>query len=65
MRATRSGGPAPHQIKGTVENLEEPLARAEELGGRRLMGPTPVGKEGSFALFNVPDGNMSGLFDEC
>jgi len=47
-----------------VENLDASLKRVEELGGRTLMGPTPVGEAGSFALFNDPDGNMVGLFVE-
>jgi predicted enzyme related to lactoylglutathione lyase len=60
-----SGGrPSWVTVYVALENLEESLTRAEELGGRRLMGPTPLGEAGSFALFNDPEGNMIGLFVE-
>ncbi len=45
-----------------VDDLEKYLARAADLGGSRLMGPTPIGEMGSFAMFRDPDGNVIGLF---
>lgn len=45
-----------------VDDLEKYLDRAVELGGSRLMGPTPIGEMGSFAMFRDPDGNVLGLF---
>jgi predicted enzyme related to lactoylglutathione lyase len=45
-----------------VDELEKYLDRAVELGGSRLMGPTPIGERGSFAMFRDPDGNLLGLF---
>ncbi|MHC1557837.1 VOC family protein [Actinomycetospora sp. C-140] len=45
-----------------VDDLEKTLARVEELGGRRVMGPAPVGDIGEIAMFTDPDGNPVGLF---
>ena len=60
-----SGGrPSWVTVYVAVDDLEESLRRAEELGGRKLMGPTPVGEAGSFGLFTDPDGNMIGMFVE-
>ncbi|MBW0092819.1 VOC family protein [Pseudonocardia sp. KRD-184] len=47
-----------------VEDVEESLVRAEELGGRRIMGPTAVGGAGRMGMFTDPDGNAIGLFAE-
>lgn len=47
-----------------VDDLEQALARAEELGGRRHTPRTPVGGVGAFAAFTDPDGNVIGLFAE-
>ena len=44
-----------------VDDLEKSLARAEELGGRRIMGPAPIGEMGDVAMFSDPDGNPIGL----
>ncbi|WP_296366699.1 VOC family protein [Pseudonocardia sp.] len=48
-----------------VDDVEKSLARAEELGGHRIMGPTPVGEVGEMAMFSDPDGNPIGLFREA
>lgn len=45
-----------------VDELEKYLDRAVELGGSRLMEPTPLGQMGSFAMVRDPDGNLLGLF---
>ena len=47
-----------------VDNLEKYLERAENLGGKRLMGPMRVGEMGAFAMFMDPDGLVIGLFEE-
>src|SRR3712207_5178266 len=46
-----------------VDDLGAYLARAEELGGTRLMPPTELpGGYGTFAMFADPDGNAVGLW---
>jgi predicted enzyme related to lactoylglutathione lyase len=47
-----------------VDDLEKYLERAETLGGKRVMGPMPVGEMGAFAMFADPDGVVIGLFKE-
>ncbi|GAA4880565.1 VOC family protein [Actinomycetospora straminea] len=44
-----------------VDDLEKSLARAEELGGSRIMGPASIGERGEVAMFADPDGNPIGL----
>jgi predicted enzyme related to lactoylglutathione lyase len=44
-----------------VDDLDKSLARAEELGGQKIMGPAPVGEMGEVAMFADPDGNPIGL----
>ena len=48
----------------SVDDLEEYLERAEELGGKPLVGPMPIGELGAFALFMDLDGLVVGLFKE-
>jgi uncharacterized protein len=46
-----------------VEDLDAALARAERLGGKRLVPPTDLpGDYGKFAIFTDPDGNQVGLW---
>jgi uncharacterized protein len=46
-----------------VDDLEAYLARAEELGGKRLVPPTDLpGGYGQIAVFTDPDGNRVGLW---
>ncbi|HEY2191344.1 MAG TPA: VOC family protein [Actinomycetospora sp.] len=47
-----------------VEDLDETLARAEKLGARRIMEPTPIGEAGMCAMLADLDGNMVGLFEQ-
>lgn len=47
-----------------VDDLEKSLDRAVELGGSRVIGPTPIDEIGSFAMFRDPDGNVLGLFTD-
>ena len=44
-----------------VDDLATTLARAEELGGGRVLGPTPIPRIGEFALLNDPEGHLIGL----
>ena len=45
-----------------VDDLQAYLDKAESIGGKTLMGPTPIPGTGSFAMFADPDGNAVGLF---
>ncbi|MCC7104860.1 MAG: VOC family protein [Chloroflexi bacterium] len=45
-----------------VENLEEHLAKAESLGGKRIYEPQEIPGVGAWASFADPDGNVIGLF---
>lgn len=47
-----------------VDDLDKYLERAGTLGGKRLVGPMPIGEIGSFAMFTDPDGIVIGLFRE-
>jgi len=49
----------------SVEDLGKALVRVQELGGRRLMGPQPIGEDMAFAMFTDPDGNVVGLVQEA
>lgn len=45
----------------SVEDLVDALARAEQLGGHRVVEPTPIAGIGEFALVSDPEGNIVGL----
>ena len=45
-----------------VDDLEASVRKAEELGARIIVPPTPIPNMGRFAMFNDPDGNMIGLW---
>ncbi|MDF1544408.1 MAG: VOC family protein [bacterium] len=45
-----------------VDDLQASLDKAESLGGKMLVPPTPIPGTGSFAMFADPDGNAVGLF---
>ena len=45
-----------------VENLQAYLDKAERLGGKTIVLPTPIPNIGSFAMFQDPEGNLVGLF---
>ena len=46
-----------------VDDLDAYLARAESLGGKKLVPPTDLpGDFGKFAIFTDPDGNQVGLW---
>jgi uncharacterized protein len=46
-----------------VDDLEPALARAEELGGKRGMGPIDI-PNGQIALFTDPEGHEIGLMTQ-
>ena len=45
-----------------VDDLQAYLEKAESLGGKTVVPPTPIPNIGSFAMFSDPDGNTVGLF---
>lgn len=45
-----------------VDDLAAELKRAEALGGRTTLPPTPIPGQGSCAMFADPDGNVVGLY---
>lgn len=45
-----------------VDDLQASLNKAEKLGGKTVMPPTPIPGYGSCAMFTDPDGNMIGLY---
>ncbi|MBI3962038.1 MAG: VOC family protein [Deinococcus sp.] len=48
----------------TVEDLQAYLDKAESLGGKTVVPPTPIPDVGSFAMFTDPEGHCLGLFKE-
>jgi predicted enzyme related to lactoylglutathione lyase len=44
-----------------VDNIEAHLAKAQELGGKRIVGPIEI-PTGSFAWMADPEGTVIGLF---
>lgn len=61
----RNGVPPYVTFYVRVQDLEKSLRRVEELGGRRLVPPTPVGDVGGMALFRDPAGNVIGLWHDA
>ena len=47
-----------------VEDLRATLEKAQALGAKVLVEPTPVSGVGAFAIFTDPDGAMIGIFEE-
>ena len=45
-----------------VDDLQAYLNKAESLGGKTVVPPTPIPNIGSFAMFHDPEGNLIGLF---
>jgi uncharacterized protein len=44
-----------------VPDVEDALAKAESLGGSRMMGPDKVSEEVEIGLFNDPEGHLVGV----
>jgi predicted enzyme related to lactoylglutathione lyase len=61
------GGPGPEGYAGhvtfyvEVPDVEESLAKAESLGGSRVMGPDKVTEELEIGLFTDPEGHVIGV----
>ncbi|MBI5288171.1 MAG: hypothetical protein HY873_04295 [Chloroflexi bacterium] len=47
-----------------VDDLAASLARAETLGGKTIVPPTPIPNVGAFAMFEDPEGHMIGLLKQ-
>jgi predicted enzyme related to lactoylglutathione lyase len=45
-----------------VDDLQAYLNKAEQLGGKMVVPPSPIPGVGSMAMFSDPDGNILGLF---
>lgn len=60
-------GPGPSDYAGHVTvyvgvpDVEAALAKAESLGGRRVMGPEKVTEDTEIAQFTDPEGHLVGL----
>jgi predicted enzyme related to lactoylglutathione lyase len=48
-----------------VDNVAAALAKAESLGGKKLMGPQPLPNNTEFGWFSDPEGNMIGVYAEA
>ena len=64
------GGLAPrsdgfNQPRSTVEvdSIEDTIAKAEGIGGKVLMGKTPIDETSWWAVIEDPDGNHIGLYE--
>jgi predicted enzyme related to lactoylglutathione lyase len=47
-----------------VDDLPPSLSKAESLGGKTVMGPTPIPGVGTIAMFQGPEGHYIGLYKE-
>jgi predicted enzyme related to lactoylglutathione lyase len=47
-----------------VDDLQKYLDKANQLGGKTAVPPTPIPNIGSFAMFTDPEGHCVGLFKE-
>lgn len=61
LMTTPPGVPPYLTIYVATDDLEATMARAVELGGSVLLGPTPIPGVGSFAMVRDPDGNAVSL----
>ena len=46
-----------------VDDIPAALAKAESLGGTKMVGPMDLPMGGEIAIFTDPEGNMIGLFN--
>ncbi|MBI3129335.1 MAG: VOC family protein [Candidatus Tectomicrobia bacterium] len=58
-------GPGGVHISISVGSLEETLRRVEAGGGRVLMGKTPVGEVGFYAMIADPEGTPLGVWQDA
>lgn len=47
-----------------VDDVAAALAKAGELGGKKIVGPVPLPNAGTFGWFSDPEGNMIGVYAE-
>ena len=47
-----------------VDDLQKYLDKAASLGGRTVVGPTPIPGVGAFAMFADPEGNVVGILKQ-
>ena len=47
-----------------VEDVAASIAKAESLGGTKIVGPLPVPGSGVFAWIRDPEGNVIGIYTE-
>jgi uncharacterized protein len=59
----KRGGPVEHIVVTiSVEDIDKTLQNVERLGGKKLVGKTPIGEMGFTAYFKDTEGNTIGLF---
>lgn len=56
-------GPGAAVFYMAVDSVEGSLAKAEELGGQKIMGPMEVPEGPVIGLFADPEGHMVGVFE--
>jgi len=61
MSQTPPGVPPYVTIYVSVDDLAASLAKAERLGGKTIVPPTPIPNVGAFAMFSDPEGHVIGL----
>ena len=59
---TPDGQPPYLTLYALVDDLQKYLDKAESLGGKTILKPTPIPGVGSCAMFTDPDGIIIGLF---
>ena len=64
ISATMGAGEGYVTVYVQVPDVEEALAKAESLGGTRLMGPESVMEGLVIGLFNDPEGHMVGVLSQ-
>jgi predicted enzyme related to lactoylglutathione lyase len=57
------GTPDSPMITVDVESIDAALEKIEQLGGKTVVGRTPVAEMGFSAYFSDPEGNLMGLWE--
>ncbi|MEU8612025.1 VOC family protein [Actinoplanes sp. NPDC048791] len=61
----RGGAVSTPVVTVEVADIDQALARVEELGGKRVQDRTPVGTYGFVGYFTDPEGNTVGLWQNA
>jgi len=62
----KRGGPVEHIVVTiAVDDIDKALQNVEKLGGKRMVGKTPIGEMGFTAYFKDTEGNTVGLFQNA